>query len=138
MCFIDNHQVPPGGDQIFKALAVVCGHLCSRPATTTVDGLHRIHGTDNLRVTAPEVVVRNNVAVGGEVAGDEQPELFTKMRAHLGYPLRHQPFRSDYQSACDQTAQSEFAHDEPGFDGLPKAYFIGEEIPYSVTGDGAR
>ena len=46
-----------------------------------------------------------------------------------GRPIGKPPEGSDHQSTCGQTTSFPLTHDEPGFDALPNAYFLGEQIP---------
>lgn len=120
MGFIHDHQVPAGGDQILETLPVVLGHLFPRPAASTVQGLHGVHGADHLWMALPEVVFPGDAAVGGEVARDEQAELLPEVGAHLRDPLGHQALRGDHQRPPHQAPELDSRMMRPASMVLPR------------------
>ena len=102
--FIDDDQIPTGGDQVLEPILVVLSHLLRRPPAPAFHWLDRIHRADYLRIAPPDVVFLGNATVSREVAGNQQPEIFVEMGAHLGHPLGYQAFRSDDQYPTNQSA----------------------------------
>jgi hypothetical protein len=124
--FVHDHQVPAGVDKVFKAVAVRRVHLLLRPATAPIQRLDRIHGTDDLIVGVPEVLVACYPFVRGYARGLQELKLLPKVRAHLGNPLRHQPLGRDHENAPDEAAQLQLAQDQPGLDRLAQANLVGQ------------
>ena len=72
----------------------------------------------------------------GELARRQEPELLAEVGLHLLDPLRHQTLGGDDQHPLHQPPQLEFPEDQPGFDGLAQADFIGQQVTNPVAGDG--
>ena len=58
------------------------------------------------------------------------------MGLHLLHPLRHQALGGNDQYPFHQSTQFQFPKDQPGFNGLPQADFIGQQVANPIAGDG--
>ena len=152
--FIDDDEVPAGGDQVLKPFPVVLAQLCGGPATTFIQGLDRIHRHDHLREHLPGIggeslrvlIALLAVSRAGcrgdpfqslDVFREHELEGFAEVEEHLADPLAHESFRGDDQCPFDQTAELKLLHNETGFDGLAQPDLVCQEIAYPVTGNGA-
>ena len=102
MGLIDDDEIPSRGDQVVKALSVIFGHLLPRPSAASVDGLDRVHGTEDLIAGSPEVLLPNKWPIDGKVARDQGVKLLIEVGAHFGYPLGHKPLWGDHKGASYQ------------------------------------
>ena len=64
-------------------------------------------------------------------------ELFVEVGLHFRYPLGGDIFGRDDQGSAHQPAQLEFAHDQPGLNGLAETHLVGQQVTHTVARDGA-
>ena len=132
MRLIDDDQVPARGGQVLEALAVVLCHSLTGPPSASVERLDRVQRADDLIARPPHVVGAGETTERGEVARDERAELLREVSAHLRDPLVDQSLGRHYQRPANHTSQLELAHDQPGFDSLPQAHFVRQQVADEV------
>ena len=123
--FIEYHQVPARAHKIVEPLGVVVRDLFAAPATPGIDRLDRVERADHLLVTPPKVWIARLAAQCWKVGWREQLKGFAKVGQQFLLPLAGQPGWHDDQAALDETAQLEFALDQPGLDRFAKADLVG-------------
>jgi hypothetical protein len=138
--FVDDDQIPAGGDQVLEPLSVVAGELVLAPAPAQVDRLHRVERAYCLIAHPPEVriwVGRTCLPQSREAFGQDKTEVLVEMGFHFRLPLQHQPSRRDDEHAFHQTADLQFSDDEASLDGLAEPHFVGKEVADAVAGSHA-
>ena len=137
MGLVDDHQVPAGGHQVFEAVAVVQRHLLAAPAPPAIDGLHRIQGTDDLVMGAPEVLFLGAPLFEGRQIGTfDVLQALAEVQPHFRLPLANQPLRRHDQDALDAATKLQLTQHQPGFDGLAQADFVRAQVPDAIPTHG--
>ncbi len=73
---------------------------------------------------------------GADVVAQHELELLVEVGLHFRHPLSGNTFGRDNQGSAHQSAQLEFAHDQPGLDGLAETHLVGQQVAHAVAGDG--
>jgi hypothetical protein len=139
---ITDDQIPTGVDEVSKAFLVVRFQLFLRPSSPLFHRFDGINRADHLIELPPDVIGPRKVAPQRELTRGEEAKLLVEVCPHFLDLLGNETLRRNHQHSLHQPTEFQFPEDQPRFNGLSQADFIGQQVANLIfahrSGDGVE